>query len=128
MRGAYLGPEFSPAEIEAYLKSEGAAYQRLDGDAMPRRVAELLASEKIIGWFEGRMEFGPRALGSRSIIGDPRSPRMQAQMNLKIKFREGFRPFAPSVLKERVSDYFEMDCESPYMLLVAPVKKERKFR
>jgi carbamoyltransferase len=127
MRGAYLGPEFAPAEIEAYLKSQGAAYQRLDGEAMPCRVAQLLADEKVIGWFDGRMEFGPRALGSRSIIGDPRSPRMQAQMNLKIKFREGFRPFAPSVLKERVSDYFEMDCESPYMLLVAPVKKERQI-
>jgi len=90
-------------------------------------VARLLASEKIVGWFNGRMEFGPRALGARSILGDPRSPRMQAQMNFKIKFREGFRPFAPSVLRERVSDYFEMDVESPYMLLVAPVKKERQI-
>jgi carbamoyltransferase len=90
-------------------------------------VAGLLADEKIVGWFNGRMEFGPRALGSRSILGDPRSPRMQAQMNIKIKFREGFRPFAPSVLRERVSEWFEMDCESPYMLLVAPVKKERQI-
>src|SRR3972149_6798204 len=88
--------------------------------------AKLLADEKIVGWFNGRMEFGPRALGSRSILGDPRSPRMQAQMNLKIKFREGVRPFAPSVLRERVSDYFELDCDSPYMLLAAPVKKERQ--
>ena len=127
MRGAYLGPEFSPAEIESFLKSKGAVYHRLDGEQMPQKVAQLLADEKIIGWFNGRMEFGPRALGSRSIIGDPRSPRMQAQMNLKIKFREGFRPFAPSVLRERVSDYFEMDCDSPYMLLVAPVKKERQI-
>jgi carbamoyltransferase len=85
-------------------------------------VARLLAEEKIVGWFQGRMEFGPRALGARSIIGDPRSPRMQSQMNLKIKFRESFRPFAPSVLRERVADFFEMDCDSPYMLLVAPVK------
>ena len=89
--------------------------------------AELLASEKIVGWFKGRMEFGPRALGCRSILGDPRSPRMQAQMNLKIKFREGFRPFAPSVLREHVSEYFELDCDSPYMLLVAPVKQERQI-
>ena len=89
-------------------------------------MAELLAQEKVIGWFNGRMEFGPRALGARSILGDPRSPRMQAQMNLKIKFREGFRPFAPSVLRERVADYFELDADSPYMLLVAPVKRERQ--
>ena len=96
--------------------------------ALTERVARLLAEEKIIGWFDGRMEFGPRALGGRSIIGDPRSPRMQADMNIKIKFREGFRPFAPSVLRERVSDYFELDGDSPYMLLVAPVRKERKSR
>jgi carbamoyltransferase len=88
-------------------------------------VAASLAGEKIVGWFNGRMEFGPRALGGRSILGDPRSPRMQAQMNLKIKFRESFRPFAPSVLRERVADYFELDSDSPYMLLVAPVKAER---
>ena len=87
----------------------------------------MLADEKIVGWFNGRMEFGPRALGARSILGDPRSPRMQAEMNIKIKFREGFRPFAPSVLRERVADYFELDCDSPYMLLVAPVKKERQI-
>src|SRR5207302_3706616 len=90
-------------------------------------VARLLADEKVVGWFQGRMEFGPRALGARSILGDPRSPRMQSQMNLKIKFREGFRPFAPSVLRERVQDYFELDCDSPYMLLVAPVKRERQI-
>jgi carbamoyltransferase len=126
MRGGYLGPEFSPAEIEQFLQSQGAGYVRLDRPALTRQVAEVLADEKIVGWFDGRMEFGPRALGARSILGDPRSPRMQAQMNIKIKFREGFRPFAPSVLRERVSDYFEMDCDSPYMLLVAPVKKERQ--
>jgi carbamoyltransferase len=126
MQGAYLGPEFAPEEIEAYLGSEGAAYERLERECLLRRVAELLAQEKVIGWFNGRMEFGPRALGARSILGDPRSPRMQAQMNLKIKFREGFRPFAPSVLRERVADYFELDTDSPYMLLVAPVKRERQ--
>ena len=127
MLGAYLGPEFSPQEIAAYLASQGAAYERVERDCLLRRVAELLAQEKVVGWFDGRMEFGPRALGARSILGDPRSPRMQAQMNLKIKFREGFRPFAPSVLRERVSDYFDLDCDSPYMLLVAPVKRERQI-
>ncbi|MDQ4079191.1 MAG: hypothetical protein M3125_00385, partial [Gemmatimonadota bacterium] len=91
-----------------------------------RRIAGLIADEKVIGFFSGRMEFGPRALGARSIIGDARSPRMQAQMNLKIKFREGFRPFAPSVLRDRVGDWFELDTDSPYMLLVAPVKRERQ--
>jgi carbamoyltransferase len=127
MQGAYLGPEFSPEEIEAFLKSQGAAYRRLERDELHRRVAEQIATGKVVGWFDGRMEFGPRALGSRSILGDPRSPKMQAQMNIKIKFREGFRPFAPSVLRERVSDYFEMDYDSPYMLLVAPIKKERQI-
>jgi len=127
MRGAYLGPSFSPENIEKFLRTTGASYQRLDRAQLLERVADLLADEKVVGWFDGRMEFGPRALGARSILGDPRSPRMQAQMNIKIKFREGFRPFAPSVLRERVADYFEMDCESPYMLLVAPVKKERQI-
>jgi carbamoyltransferase len=127
MKGAYLGPAFTPAEIESFLKKSGAVYERLEQATLNRTVAHLLADEKILGWFDGRMEFGPRALGSRSIIGDPRSPRMQADMNIKIKFREGFRPFAPSVLRERVQDYFEMDCDSPYMLLVAPVKKERQI-
>jgi carbamoyltransferase len=125
MKGAYLGPHFTPEEIEAFLESKGAVYERLERDDLLKKVANLIASEKVIGWFNGRMEFGPRALGSRSILGDPRSPKMQAQMNLKIKFREGFRPFAPSVLRDRVQDYFEMDCESPYMLLVAPVREER---
>jgi carbamoyltransferase len=94
---------------------------------MLETVAQRLAEEKIVGWFDGRMEFGPRALGARSILGDPRSPKMQAQMNIKIKFREGFRPFAPSVLRERVHDYFELDRDSPYMLLVAPVQKSRRI-
>lgn len=127
MSGAYLGPAFSDSEIEEFLKSSGASYERLERDALLRRVAEMLAQEKVVGWFSGRMEFGPRALGSRSILGDPRSPRMQAQMNIKIKFREGFRPFAPSVLRERASDYFELDCESPYMLLVAQIRQARQI-
>jgi carbamoyltransferase len=126
-RGSYLGPEFAPEEIEAFLTAQGAVFERLDDGERSRRVAAVLADEKIVGWFNGRMEFGPRALGNRSIIGDARSPRMQAQMNLKIKFREGFRPFAPSVLRERVQDYFELDCDSPYMLLVAPVKQARQI-
>ena len=127
MRGAYLGPGFTPEEIERFLQAQGAVYHRPDRPSLLRRVAELLAEEKVIGWFDGRMEFGPRALGARSILADPRSPRMQSQLNLKIKFREGFRPFAPSVLRERVSDYFELDCDSPYMLLVAPVKRQRQI-
>ena len=126
-RGSYLGPEYSPEEIKAFLDARGAAYERIADAKKAERVADILASEKIVGWFNGRMEFGPRALGARSIIGDARSPKMQAQMNLKIKFRESFRPFAPSVLREKVHEYFEMDCDSPYMLLVAPVKKERQI-
>ncbi|WP_291982159.1 carbamoyltransferase [Luteitalea sp.] len=125
MQGSYLGPAFSPEEIETYLKSVGAKYERVEDPEQFERVAGYLADEKIIGWFNGRMEFGPRSLGARSILGDPRSPKMQADMNLKIKFRESFRPFAPSVLRERVADYFELDTDSPYMLLVAPVNKDR---
>ena len=125
MQGSYLGPEFTSDEIQAFLESVGASYQRCDHEELMRRVAGHLAEEKIVGWFSGRMEFGPRALGGRSILGDPRSSTMQADINLKIKFREGFRPFAPSVLRERVSEYSEMECDSPYMLLVAPVKQER---
>ena len=127
MQGALLGPAFSDAEIETFLKTRGAPYHRLDREALVGEVADLLAHEKVVGWFQDRMEFGPRALGNRSILGDPRSPKMQALMNLKIKFREGFRPFAPSVLRERVADYFELTEESPYMLLVAPVKRERQM-
>jgi carbamoyltransferase len=127
MKGAYLGPSFHADEIEGWLRAQGASYRKLEREDLLSEVAQLLASEKVIGWFDGRMEFGPRALGSRSILGDPRSPRMQAQMNLKIKFRESFRPFAPAVLEERVSDYFELDRESPYMLLVAQVKADRQI-
>jgi carbamoyltransferase len=124
MRGSYLGPEFADEEIEEFLLTSGAGYRRVARGELAETVARLLAEEKVVGWFQGRMEFGPRALGARSILGDPRSPRMQSQMNLKIKYRESFRPFAPSVLRERVADFFEMDCDSPYMLLVAPVRPE----
>jgi len=122
MKGSYLGPRFKDDEIERYFKSVGARYRRLDEKCLVHEVARRLADEKIVGWFQGRMEFGPRALGARSILGDPRSPKMQSVMNLKIKFRESFRPFAPSVLRERVSEFFELDTDSPYMLLVAPVQ------
>ncbi|MBA3657698.1 MAG: carbamoyltransferase [Gemmatimonadaceae bacterium] len=127
MKGAYLGPSQSDDEIESYLRSIGASYEKLDRASLLSRVAGLLANEKIVGWHNGRMEFGPRSLGARSILGDPRSPQMQSQMNLKIKFREGFRPFAPSVIKERAAEYFELDVESPYMLLVAPVQQARRI-
>lgn len=127
MQGAYLGPAFAPEEIATFLDSIGAPYERLDRDALFEEAATLLDSEQVLGWFDGRMEFGPRSLGARSIIGDPRSPRMQAQMNIKIKFREGFRPFAPSVLRHRVQEWFELDSDSPYMLLVSPVKRERQI-
>jgi carbamoyltransferase len=126
MQGAYLGPAFGDAEIERFLDDAGASYERLNRDTIPMRVAELLAGGRIVGWFSGRMEFGPRALGARSILGDPRVPSMQADMNVKIKLREGFRPFAPSVLRERMQQWFELDVDSPYMLLVAPVKRERQ--
>jgi carbamoyltransferase len=124
--GSYLGPEYSNDEIRDFLDGQGIPYRELDRDVLVDKVSDLIIREKVIGWFQGRMEFGPRALGSRSIIGDARSPTMQEVMNLKVKFRESFRPFAPSVLEEDVSEYFEMDHDSPYMLLVAPVKKERR--
>ncbi|MFL6202309.1 MAG: carbamoyltransferase [Thermoanaerobaculia bacterium] len=126
MRGALLGPEFPDAQTQAWLDSLGYPYEKLSPDEWPRRIAGLIASENVIGLCQGRMEFGPRALGGRSIVGDARSPKMQSIMNLKIKFRESFRPFAPSVLEERVSDYFELDRPSPYMLLVADVVERRR--
>jgi carbamoyltransferase len=126
MKGGYLGPAFGNEEIERFLAAQGAPYVRLGDAALLDRVADELAAGKVIGWFQGRMEFGPRALGGRSIIGDARSTKMQSVMNLKIKYRESFRPFAPSVLRERVADYFDMDCDSPYMLLVAPVLERRR--
>jgi carbamoyltransferase len=124
MQASLLGPEYTDEEIEAALRAHGAVYQKLETDALLDLTVGLLNTEKVIGWFQGRMEFGPRALGGRSILGDARSPKMQSVMNLKVKFRESFRPFAPIVRRERVADYFELDVESPYMLLVAPVKKE----
>ena len=127
MQAALLGPSFDDGEIRAFLEEQGAVGQELSAGEMPVQVAELLAAGKVVGWFQGRMEFGPRALGSRSILGDPRSVETQSVMNLKIKFRESFRPFAPSVLREQVHELFEMDADSPYMLLVAPVKKERQI-
>ncbi len=123
-KGSYLGPKFNRNDVYDFLKSRDVVFTELKYDEIPEKIADLIGNEKIIGWFQGRMEFGPRALGARSIIGDARSPKMQEQMNLKIKFRESFRPFAPSVIREKVSDYFELNCDSPYMLLVAPVKKD----
>ena len=121
MKGSYLGPRHSEGEIERFLQSRNLPYKKYSRDALPGIVADLLAAGKIIGLHQGRMEFGPRALGGRSIIGDPRSPEMQSAMNLKIKYRESFRPFAPSVLREQVAEWFELDADSPYMLLVADV-------
>ena len=125
MKGAYLGPEFTDTEIEAELTACGATFIKLSESEMIENVASALADEKAVGWMQGRMEFGPRALGGRSIIADPRSPIMQRQLNLKVKYRESFRPFAPSVLREDVSKWFEHDTDSPYMLLVANVKEDR---
>jgi len=126
MKGAYLGPEFSDGETEAYLKAHGYPARKLEATEWAPVIARLIDEQKVIGLVQGRMEFGPRALGGRSIVGDARSPKMQSIMNLKIKYRESFRPFAPSCLVERVGDYFDLDKPSPYMLLVAPVKENRR--
>ena len=125
MKGAFLGPGFEDNEIESKLKSLGAVYIRLSEEDLIEEVASALATEKAVGWMQGRMEFGPRALGARSIIADPRSPMMQKQLNLKVKYRESFRPFAPSVLRDDVNDWFEHDSDSPYMLFVADVQKDK---
>lgn len=125
-KGSYLGPEYSDDEILRFLKDNSIPFTKLQTEMIPDIISDSIAAEKVVGWFNGRMEFGPRALGTRSIIGDARSPKMQSIMNLKIKFRESFRPFAPSVLEEKVGDYFELDRPSPYMLLVADVKRERR--
>lgn len=122
MSGAYLGPAWSDDEVQRWLEEQGLPYERLMRPDLYDRVATLLAEEAVVGWMQGRMEFGPRALGNRSILADPRNPAMQRDLNLKIKFRESFRPFAPAVLAERVQEFFELDCPSPYMLLVAPLK------
>jgi carbamoyltransferase len=126
MAGAYLGPAYTQAECERQLAAAGAKFTVLSGDEIIRTCAQALAEGKALGWFQGRMEFGPRALGGRSILGDARSPKMQSVLNLKVKYRESFRPFAPSVLRERVAEYFELDYDSPYMLLVADVVKDRR--
>jgi carbamoyltransferase len=126
MHGALLGPSYTNDEIEAFLTRKNAPYTRLIDEILFERLADELAAGKIVGWFQGRMEFGPRALGCRTILGDARNPKMQSAMNLKIKYRESFRPFAPSVMRERLSDYFEMDADSPYMLLVAPILAKRR--
>jgi carbamoyltransferase len=123
MRGSYLGPQFKQDEIEKELKNMGAVFEKFSEDKMIEKTAEALSEEKAIGWFQGRMEFGPRALGARSIIADPRSATMQKKLNLKVKYRESFRPFAPSILREYASDWFDLDIDSPYMLLVSDVKK-----
>jgi carbamoyltransferase len=127
MRGTYLGPHYPPAAVEAALRGVNAVYRRLGDDELCATVADLLAAGNVVGWFQGRMEFGPRALGARSILGDARNPTMQSVMNLKIKYRESFRPFAPSVLAERVADYFEQDVPSPYMSLVAPLRESQRI-
>ena len=127
MKGSYLGTEFNQDEIEKELKTAGANLETLNYDEMINKTAELLSNEKAIGWFQGRMEFGPRALGSRSILGDPRSDKMQKNLNLKVKFRESFRPFAPSILREDLSNWFDLNVDSPYMLLVAGINSEKKI-
>jgi carbamoyltransferase len=127
MSGAYLGPGYSADEIRRCLDAAGAVYHEVDDDALFDEVVGALIDQKVVGWFQGRMEFGPRALGNRSILGDARSPRLQHQLNMQIKYRESFRPFAPAVPREDVAEYFELDCDSPYMLLVAPVKRSRQI-
>jgi len=125
-KASLLGPEFADDYIEDFLTKEVASFEKLSYSEIPQTISELIAQGNIIGWFQGRLEFGPRALGSRSIIGDARNPQMQSRMNLKVKFRESFRPFAPTVLNDYVSDWFELDRESPYMLLVAPVRQDKR--
>ncbi len=128
MHGAYLGPEYSNNEIKTFLKKRNYPFKELSDRELPFKIADLIGDGKVVGWFQGRMEFGPRALGSRTIIADPRSKKMQRILNLKIKYRESFRPFAPSILAEKISDYFDIDTESPYMLLVALVREDKQIK
>ncbi len=128
MKGSYLGPQFTDDQVENELKNCGANYKKITLDQIIKHTAKLLSEEKAVGWFQGRMEFGPRSLGNRSIIADPRSEKMQKNLNLKVKYRESFRPFAPAVLFEKVSEWFEINSESPYMLLVADVKKSKQLQ
>src|SRR6202008_363907 len=126
MRGSYLGPQYAQADIEQRLRKAGARLEVMNDARLIASSAEDLSQGKAMGWFQGRMEFGPRALGNRSILGDPRSPTMQKTLNLRVKYRESFRPFAPSVLAEDASDWFEIEADSPYMLFVADVAKGRR--
>jgi len=127
MQGSFLGPEFSDAQIEMTLRQHNANFQRLNEHELLDRTARALATGQVIGWVQGRMEYGPRALGHRSILGDPRSPQMQSLINLKVKFRESFRPFAPAIVADRAAEYFDLDKASPYMLLVAPVRASQRL-
>src|SRR4029077_12265773 len=126
MDGGYLGPAFAQKDVEARLREAGARYIVVSDEDVIEKTATSLAAGEAVGWMQGRMEFGPRALGARSILADPRSSAMQKNLNLRVKYRESFRPFAPAVLRENVSDWFELDADSPYMLLVADVKPERR--
>ena len=128
MRGSYLGTEFTQEEIEKELKAVGANFKKLNYDDLINKTADFLSKEKAIGWFQGRMEFGPRALGGRSILADPRSEKMQKNLNLKVKYRESFRPFAPSILREDLSNWFDLNVDSPYMLLVSDIRSEKKIK
>jgi len=128
MKGSYLGPKFNNDQIEEKLKVLKAKYEKYNREEIISITAKELSNEKTVGWFQGRMEFGPRALGGRSILADPRSDKMQRELNLKIKFRESFRPFAPSVLREDVNEWFELNNDSPYMLLVSEVKKNKQIK
>jgi carbamoyltransferase len=128
MKGSYLGTEFSQQEIENELLSVGAKFEVLGYELLIDKTSEFLSNEKAIGWFQGRMEFGPRSLGARSILADPRSEKMQKNLNLKVKYRESFRPFAPSILKENLKDWFDLEIESPYMLMVANIKQEKQIQ
>jgi carbamoyltransferase len=128
MKGAYLGPAYDMTAVRSALTARGAVFEEMDDAALMDAVADALAHDKVVGWFQGRMEFGPRSLGNRSILGDARSPNMQHMLNMKVKYRESFRPFAPIVLREDVSEFFELDRDSPYMLLVAPVKECRRVK
>ena len=127
MKGSQLGCEFNQKQIEKELNSLGANFQIFEYESLIEKTAEFLVNEKAIGWFQGRMEFGPRALGGRSILGDPRSEKMQKNLNLKVKYRESFRPFAPSILREDLSKWFDLDVDSPYMLLVSDINAEKKI-
>ena len=126
MQASLLGPSWEPHQIEHFLDKEDLVATKVSDDQLADHTARLIEDGQVVGWFQGRMEFGPRALGARSILGDPRRQDMQSKLNVKIKFRESFRPFAPSVLRERVQDYFELDHDSPYMLIVADVKRHQE--